>query len=61
MDENENEIDWAELEAIVFNGVAEAECGECGYFANVEPDADGPCPECGVGSLTSPLRKHGLI
>lgn len=56
-------MDYSEddLWQIMFDGVAEVECPECGYFATIEPDADYPCPECGEGRLTSPLRALGMI
>lgn len=49
-------------EQINHDGYATVECGECGHFATVEPDADYPCPEpdC-TGRLISPLREWGLI
>lgn len=50
-----------ELEQIMWDGVAEVECPECGYEATIEPDADYPCPECGEGRLVSPLIEEGLI
>ena len=51
-----------ELQAIVFDEQNDwAECGECGYTQDVEPDADYPCPECKEGRLTSNLRRMGLI
>jgi len=53
--------DLEELENIMVDGVATVECTECGYIANIEPDADYLCPECKKGRLISPLRKYGLI
>jgi hypothetical protein len=50
-----------ELERIMFEGVADVECEECGYGARIEPDGDYPCPECGEGRLVSPLILEGLI
>jgi rubrerythrin len=55
------QYDIAELEQIMWDGVAEVECPACGYFATIEPDADYPCPECEEGRLTSPLVAEGLI
>lgn len=53
--------DIAELERIMWDGVAEVECPECGHWATIEPDADYPCPECETGRLISPLVAEGLI
>jgi len=55
-------ISMDEVQAIVFDEQNDwAECGECGYTQDVEPDADYPCPDCGKGRLTSNLRRMGLI
>lgn len=52
----------AELEQIMFDGVADVECPVCGYGARIEPDGDYPCPECGAShALVSPLVIEGLI
>lgn len=51
----------AELEQIMWDGMVDEECTECGYDATIEPDCDCVCPECGEGRLTSPLRTLGLI
>lgn len=55
------EYDIETLEQIMWEGRAEVECPECGYWATIEPDADYPCPECGEGRLVSPLIEAGLI
>jgi len=54
---------WEELKHMLFDGVAEARCTECRESAQVEPDAeDYDYQACGAkGSVTSPLRKLGLI
>ncbi len=54
---------WAELDAVVFDSVVPARCINCGAEHDVEPDAeDLACTECGaMASVTSPLRKVGLI
>lgn len=48
-------------EAVMQQGFDDAECGECGYAARVEPDGDYACPECGDGRLRSSLIDEGLI
>ena len=54
---------WAELDAVVFDSIVPARCINCGEEQDVEPDAENlACPECGaMDSVTSPLRKVGLI
>ena len=57
-------IDLNELEAIVFGDelpIVECTNNKCGNIQTVESDADYPCPECGKGRLTSPLRILGMI
>lgn len=56
-----DDYDLEELEQIMFDGIAEVECPECGHYATIEPDGDYECYECGIGRLTSPLIKLGLI
>lgn len=53
----------AELQAMVFDGVAFARCTECGDISVVETDArDYDCQLCQAEhSVTSPLVKLGLI
>jgi DnaJ-class molecular chaperone len=53
----------AQLRHMIFDGVAQAICTDCSEEHEVEPDTDGrDCPSCGgQGTLTSPLRKAGLI
>jgi DNA-directed RNA polymerase subunit RPC12/RpoP len=46
---------------IMYNGVADVECNECGHCATIEPDGDYECPECGEGRLVSPLVELGVI
>ena len=54
---------YRDLARMMFDGAADAQCSECGAYAHVEPDAeDYDCPNCDAeGSVTSPLRKVGLI
>lgn len=55
---------WADLERMVRESIAEAICEECGHEYRVEPDAEAyDCTTgCGaIGTVTSPLRKLGLI
>lgn len=50
------------LEKILEDGVVTVKCSaKCGHSAEVEPDADYECGECGEGRLTSPLVRLGLI
>jgi predicted RNA-binding Zn-ribbon protein involved in translation (DUF1610 family) len=53
----------ADLRHMVFDSIARAVCTECNAEHTVEPDAENyPCAECGAAaSVTSPLRKAGLI
>ena len=52
-----------EIEHMSLDSVVTAKCSECGGEVEVEPDADKyDCHECGAkGSVTSPLRKLGLV
>ena len=54
---------YRELERMLFDGAVDAQCSECGAYVHVEPDAeDYDCPNCdATGTVTSPLRKLGLI
>ena len=54
---------WSELETFAFDPLVRARCISCGAEQKVEPDAEGlACQECGaMASVTSPLRKLGLI
>lgn len=54
---------WGELETFAFNPIVRARCIVCGAEHDVEPDAEElACDECGTArSVTSPLRKLGLI
>lgn len=49
------------MEDMLENDEYSARCSKCGYEQEVEPDADYPCPECGVGRLRSPLIVMGMI
>lgn len=53
----------AELQAMIFDGVAFARCSECGDISVVETDArDYDCQLCcASGAVTSPLVKACLI
>lgn len=55
------DFDEQELWDIMYNGVAEVECAECGYCATIEPDGDYDCPECEEGRLVSPMVELGVI
>lgn len=50
------------LEKILSDGSVTVRCSaRCGHSAEIEPDADYSCSECGKGRLTSPLVKAGVI
>lgn len=55
------DFDISEMEEIMANGFVDVVCDHCGYGARVEPDCSDECPECGEGTLESPLVTHGLI
>lgn len=55
------DFDISEMEEIMANGFADVQCDHCGYEARVEPDCSDECPECGEGTLESPLVTHCLI
>lgn len=65
-DDNEIAVDgytWGELETFAFDPIVRARCISCGAKQEIEPDAeDLACKDCGaMASVTSPLRKLGLI
>lgn len=63
LEEAEDGFTYKELERMLLDGAVDAQCSECGAYLHVEPDAeDYDCPNCdATGSVTSPLRKAGLI
>ncbi|MFA5762390.1 MAG: hypothetical protein WC931_02235 [Bacilli bacterium] len=52
-----------EIAHMALDSVVQARCTECDAIHDVEPDAeDYDCTECDAkGTVTSPLRKLGLI
>ena len=43
------------------DGYAEPQCIMCGECSRVEPDYDGPCPECGDATIQAPGIILGVI
>lgn len=54
---------YSDIELMILDVTVDARCSECGAYVRVKSDAEGcDCPNCdATGSVTSPLRKLGLI